>query len=755
MPSLNILPTIEDANGCHSDQMQRLLNRVNDIEETLKQEMRDRQHEHLLHEARVSKLESYLSGQRITSKEVGAETGAPATFTDIALNGLEENVPSRFQVLPHESGVDAFGTTTQQAQGMGVQSQELGAAYATVLTQSLHKELEETRRWREFMEAHMSTPSGKTRFSRFEEVYESKKLEYVLASSMYDSFLLVNLRGIQFRTSVVVGLGFLCLIFMLITTVWVISGEEFLEQPLERREQARRWRSSDAHSSGMVDPLTHRSLVSRVCNDDLGLSVGNQQRELVEDASRYEHRGIYLCNVAVILWACCCALELRTSINFLLAVCSIPRSRMTKMGTDEDGFFFREVSPHRLALGIFIAVVRMTMATLLLFYGSLWLASTSNLETLLLNASALGFVLDIDDIIFALVQPFSIETLLTTMKPMHMNISVLSKKIQNNLLLVAVLIFIIYMNFGPIRSTQTQMQDAIRILCEPENSHHLVQSVNSMGWVLFTRDAISWSDDDEDDADDVHRWRKLHKDLEQDIVSRLVHNPSEGEQYAYEVKDFNQVRVGASSSISDWVNTFGCNDNNSVNLSITTLAKRLWAATGNSTLSTIRSCHQAKPYCGDPGKVGINVRFMCADTCGCADLHSGLWDLSRSQYGCPHRGCFKKLLRKLESNDIECKDLSMAELKNTGWQKMLDRMRFKKDITESHYLNMTELGCKAVVGSNAVGGLNIRDVCTLTESHHNYGAAPFCPVSCQCSSSMLYGVDENCSGLCPKSCCRR
>ena len=68
-------------------------------------------------------------------------------------------------------------------------------------------------------------------------------------------------------------------------------------------------------------------------------------------------------------------------------------------------------------------VVRVAIASVLLFGGILWLARTTSIEELMLNAVALNSILDVDEFLFAGMAPIKIQSAIRNLKPISVSYS--------------------------------------------------------------------------------------------------------------------------------------------------------------------------------------------------------------------------------------------------------------------------------------------------------------------------------------------
>ena len=60
----------------------------------------------------------------------------------------------------------------------------------------------------------------------------------------------------------------------------------------------------------------------------------------------------------------------------------------------------------------------MLIAAVLLYTGILWLSHTSSMTDLILNAAALGFIMDTDELLFAATTPAVVHNVVSRLEPL-------------------------------------------------------------------------------------------------------------------------------------------------------------------------------------------------------------------------------------------------------------------------------------------------------------------------------------------------
>jgi len=130
--------------------------------------------------------------------------------------------------------------------------------------------------------------------------------------------------------------------------------------------------------------------------------------------------GPLLSCLVLMMWTLCVLKEFRHIGDFLLAVWNLPRGSDTILAVNERTRRVRleQISLQRCVMATCSGAVQFTVATTLLVVGSKWLASTVSLTDLLLNAVALQFIMEIDELVFHVLCSVKIKTITTSLHPL-------------------------------------------------------------------------------------------------------------------------------------------------------------------------------------------------------------------------------------------------------------------------------------------------------------------------------------------------
>jgi len=110
------------------------------------------------------------------------------------------------------------------------------------------------------------------------------------------------------------------------------------------------------------------------------------------------------------------------------------------------GFVLERVPRLRFRLFALMSCIQMAVACNILCTGLLWLVSTTSIVDLILNGVALSYIMDIDEVIYKVLVPTKLDTLIRRLDPISidwsMEIPVRSIFLSVPLLLIMVLVYI-------------------------------------------------------------------------------------------------------------------------------------------------------------------------------------------------------------------------------------------------------------------------------------------------------------------------
>ncbi|CAJ1371006.1 unnamed protein product [Effrenium voratum] len=400
-------------------------------------------------------------------------------------------------------------------------------------------------------------------------------------------------------------------------------------------EDAAWWRRSTAHSLAWYDPVSGSSLASRVCGGDKSLHISGIQMALYEDIKRYLKpnaegldaflNGQVLCLVALICWYLMVIKEVSHALALhrgISAVASGPSRLEPRENpfTQVTHYRLTSISPMRRACSGMLLLYRLFAAVLLIYVGTVFLVYTVSVTDLILNAVALGIILEIDDLIFDALATTPGRHLVHHLEPLPMpsfprwrgaDVKSLSMS-----LLIPGLVCLVY--FTMLALMVENLREVAEQLCG--GTHNFVWSVDKRGVTVMA-------------ATNLHRDRvadKLHaKAMEEmfqatDLLSETGF-PGRNWTYAATVDSLDFLKAMTTLHEEDVIDITNPSCGNLADQDPPMLAV-LRHTLGNES---IEGCKDVQSYCNSvsapvPGKGpdegrGYVTRMVCSDTCGCGD----------------------------------------------------------------------------------------------------------------------------------------
>jgi len=531
---------------------------------------------------------------------------------------------------------------------------------------------------------------------------------------------------------------YLCLV--LLTSGDFIQPDRFydLEAPM------RHWRMTHGHNAGEVD-AAGRSLVSRVCGDDQSLAVALSQGSLLTEINAYlgllpeelQPQGLgtgpLLCTMCIFLFTGLVMRELRSLAESLFAVCSVSHGP-TRL---EDGRLVA-LSPRRFAIFLVASAARAGIAVMLLYTGIFWLAATTSITDLILNAAALGFVMDFDEILFETVVPTTVHLFVQKLEPVKYRRprASLEAVVPLAAIVITVCLSVIFL-IGP---NLQQMVVVKGVLCSGNTDFATTRNpanfVVSMPTVPFN------------DHTDIN--------IEQRAVRELIDDPHLGEGPTYfsmyaAIPSF--ARAFFQRTLQEDAEAFRCadlDDDGSQQLMPYLFAAARYEIGVHTGISVAERPFRCADYATSCQESGL-LRLSCPVTCGCDHPTSGLVEISPSG-GCP-RPC--QLLRQERLTNASCVDNGLGNDRNwSSYWRTFSHMISKGrnlDETERQALDVwtdrkISEGCNNTEHDPAVRAdfCNYEeDIFTLSGLSHIIG---FCPATC------CRGLPRSTSSPCPSAC---
>ena len=522
----------------------------------------------------------------------------------------------------------------------------------------------------------------------------------------------------------------------------VVAFSSFGDSDLPDVSAAKRWRYGVGHSDFWSDPVTSASLVSRVCGGDDSLSFSTDQRDTVSTIAQYSQdldllvttlpltQGPILSMVASTLWSAVICADLASCIPlFLASVAVFHRGRrdgflgtVTRCG--ENGWQLIALSPLHMFAMCCIVALRVSVALVLMFVGIRWILSTTSIENIILNCAALGFVIDVDEVLFASVLTSRVQHAVRTMQPLSLRSFRIEGSLRPCVVYVAIVIVVVLAVPSCI-STLDLMEDLRHIMCDGRQDFVFVEMPATTWIALNLVTAFS-------ESELTFPYYALEEAVWAASIDTLT--------FSYDTSGDALFGFASSAGTEKVSEVWGsCVDNYFVNSAVETLFA--W------------SLDVQDAECADPAvpaacesTVYPHVRFSCPVTCGCREARSYLW-LNGIYFGCSSEcSLTDEYLESMHS--ITCTPTTVAELQETGdWNRLVQNYlssgeELGLDRSDSA-LGLLEQGCGYVTGRE-------QEFCIETGEHRSL--IRWCPVECGCRAPRFADQEGWLPSQCPPQC---
>jgi hypothetical protein len=207
-----------------------------------------------------------------------------------------------------------------------------------------------------------------------------------------------------------------------------------------------------------------------VCEDDYKLSIADSQAQILSDARMHSAKLMFEMRVGPTLtmmilscWFMIYLNELHQGFTLMRALHHIPRGKRSHLRAFNNKWKhwqLTKLAPSRALMVICINLIRAGLATALLIQGSLWLLYTVELSEMVLNATALGFIFDVDDMAYRAFVPKGPKSILSKILPLPLH--------RTRLPPLTGLTFVIYVAviyFGYVLPQADHVEDLVEVLC--------------------------------------------------------------------------------------------------------------------------------------------------------------------------------------------------------------------------------------------------------------------------------------------------
>ncbi|CAK8997966.1 Anaphase-promoting complex subunit 1 (APC1) (Cyclosome subunit 1) (Mitotic checkpoint regulator) (Testis-specific gene 24 protein) [Durusdinium trenchii] len=501
---------------------------------------------------------------------------------------------------------------------------------------------------------------------------------YEVQHSIWDSCMIVGLPIISDWDSVLICLLMLMNIAAQVGFVYIVR--QYMSETVYGHDQLSQlifFRTSIAHQVKYADMVTGRSLARQVCGMDEQLPWASTQYSAVEDLQNYAQTGLWLALLAIGCWLATTLREIFNIAAYAGALRGIETGDETVLEenerdederqTDQNVQFTRMSRMRRNLLFLCVVFPRGLVAVVLMDTGTRYLANTIALEDLILNAVALAFILDLDELIESAFAPRRARFLLDEINalpiprvyipgygPMNAGIQERAKNTMKLLMLVCGLIAAYVMLLWPLHD---RISLAINILCGGEKD--FIYAVNPATGIIETTNTFK------DSPEHLTRSQRTvlrladpglftvpEWDVTQEQLDRFYENAPPALHRSNPLSDdpdmavIKWVEAIELSDVKDQAGMMPCMDESYPK----TVARPQLLEVAN-----VERCAEVDiAQCAWRNMTAL--RALCPETCGCDNaIDPAAGAFSSTAFGCPKLCVWKSLTsRKMQS--LPCDD---------------------------------------------------------------------------------------------------
>lgn len=611
--------------------------------------------------------------------------------------------------------------------------------------------------------------------------------EHVIHESAWDVCVFVGMSWMNTQEMVIVVSTLVLNTTMQLVFCLIVAGN-MNSPPIDADTvlASEHWRGVYGHNYAFADHETGISLVSLVCASDEGMLQSSAQMIMYDDIQDYLTpegndfltfeglNGIVMCIIASFCWCLLVACDIRGNYMFTRAVWFQPDGK-AEMQILNNGESFSILALHKVQkvlLIVLISIPRLSIALLLCYVGLPFLAYTYRIEDLIMNAMALGFVLDIDELFYSSFGPYRVKRILERCTPLQMppRKSGNLDKILTSAIVAVVVLWSYYTNLAPFVK---DLRSVSAWLCEGDTQFVTTTNPGS-------RDVYSFQSAAFRDA----KWEDTYV-KQQTLDLSFCYAPSDHlgqredcspREFAWEYSvtppSIDTIEVLSKGDVHFGSNQLRCVDHLDMDAVQFTyghkghyygMKKAIIGRTGNTSITSCADlvADPNSTYCTE--YQNDYIRAICPLTCGCTDPWYGNM-FSTTNHGCPGscKAAYIATLQGIGTKSVPSEFVSPAEkCKDVGKNKLIaqDAWRIYMSGLASMFYTLQnrtqgvgayDLGMKhgcEVVPSLYVAGV---DLCSPGQGGIGRSVRPFCPETCKQTISTICTTSD--LDECPQGC---
>merc|ERR1712136_555561 len=209
------------------------------------------------------------------------------------------------------------------------------------------------------------------------------------------------------------------------------------------------------------------------------LSTSQSQMMLMEEARDYFQEallgvswGPLLTTIVIAIWSGTMVSQATSLFDLTFALWELTdwrwRGGKTKFAvTLNNNFEINKIAPPRFFWMMFAVALQTAVIVILFVFGCLWMAKSSSVTELLLNAIALAFITETDELLFITIVPTTLKNLVKKMEPLppkppRSSLPPLRSVVSLSIILMCVIFFWVY----PVAETSRRLSEVRLALCD-------------------------------------------------------------------------------------------------------------------------------------------------------------------------------------------------------------------------------------------------------------------------------------------------
>ncbi|CAE7513703.1 unnamed protein product [Symbiodinium natans] len=246
---------------------------------------------------------------------------------------------------------------------------------------------------------------------------------YEFEQSMWDATLLLFFsKATNAMDQAVLLFGFILNLVLqlalLITVSYIMLENPYTQQTVQ---EMLAWRVRSGHAEPNFDDSSGKSLLTRLCNQELW-SYEQAEFKLMYDYLYKDVPGYILSSLAIIMWILTVMVEFRRCVEQALAVIHLPAIVPPEVAAVHDAagkIAIQGIQPTKRCMALaMLSVPRFAVMLWLALFGCQYLAQTVNLQDIVLNAVALAFIMDVDELIAHVLLTERLRSMLPRIRPL-------------------------------------------------------------------------------------------------------------------------------------------------------------------------------------------------------------------------------------------------------------------------------------------------------------------------------------------------